>query len=150
MVKTVKTVICFIINSGEILLIFKNKGIGKGLWNGPGGRLEKGERASECVIRELVEETGIKPIKPERMGFVEFYLDQEKLPDYSAYVFRAERFSGDLKETEEARPKWFSLNNIPYEKMFAADKQHWIPLVIQRKAFKGKFYFSNNLEHIIK
>jgi len=146
----VKTAMCFIVNSDKILLIWKKKGVGNGFWNGPGGRLEKGEKPLDCVVREVVEETGIKPIKPERLGFVEFYLDQKNLPDYVAYVYGTEKFSGILKETDEANPKWFPIDKIPYEKMFAEDKKYWVPLVIEKKAFKGKFYFDKNWTRLLK
>ena len=142
--------LCFIINSGKILLIKRKKGIGKGFWNGPGGRLEKGETPLDCVVREVAEEIGIKPLRPERIGFVEFYLEQENKPDYSVYVFRAEEFSGNLKETAEAKPKWFPIEKIPYNRMFAEDKQYWVPLVIEKMAFKGKFYFTNNWNRLLK
>jgi 8-oxo-dGTP diphosphatase len=143
-----RATLCFIVNSGRILLIKRKKGIGKGLLNGPGGRIEKGESPLDCVIRETIEETGITPIKPKEIGFVDFYLDNEMI--HQTNVFRAEDFSGTLKETEEAMPKWFPLDKIPYQEMFAEDKQHWIPLVIERKAFKGKFYFDKNWTRLLK
>jgi 8-oxo-dGTP diphosphatase len=143
-----ETTLCFVINSGKILLIRRKKGIGKGFLNGPGGRIKKGERALDCAIREVQEETGITPIKPKKFGFVEFYLDNKMT--YRAYIFVAEDFSGYLKETEAAKPGWFPLDKIPFGKMFAEDKQYWVPLVIEKKAFKGRFYFDKNWTRLLK
>jgi len=143
-----RATLCFIVNSGKILLIERKKGIGKGLLNGPGGRIEKGETPMACAIREVSEETGIKPIKPKEMGFVEFYLDNELI--HPTNVFKAEKFFGTPRETDDAKPIWFPLDKIPYERMFSKDKRHWVPLVVEGKVFKGKFYFTDNWNRLLK
>lgn len=43
----------------KILLVQINYGRAKGKWILPGGFLEKGEHPSQCVIREVKEETGL-------------------------------------------------------------------------------------------
>ena len=50
--------LCFVIRGGEILLIRKKRGLGAGKINGPGGRLEPGETALDCAVRETREELG--------------------------------------------------------------------------------------------
>ena len=42
----------------EVLLIRRN-----GVWDLPKGKLESGESIDECAIREVEEETGVKPIQ---------------------------------------------------------------------------------------
>ena len=37
-------------------------------------------------------------------------------------------------------PKWFGINEIPYENMFADDK-YWLPLVLNGKKIKAYFEF---------
>lgn len=58
-------------------------------WIGVGGKLEKGESADECFIREVKEETGISlslsQIK--RRGIVDF--KSEKYPDERMYLYTA-------------------------------------------------------------
>ncbi len=42
----------------EVLLIRRN-----GVWDLPKGKLESGESIDECAIREVEEETGVKPLQ---------------------------------------------------------------------------------------
>lgn len=46
----------FVVKEGSILLIRKKRGLGAGKINGPGGRLEAGERPLEGAVREAQEE----------------------------------------------------------------------------------------------
>ena len=41
------------------------------------------------------------------------------------------------------KPRWFNINEIPYEEMWP-DDQYWLPLLLNGKLFRGKFEF--NLE----
>lgn len=54
-----KYTICFIKRGDEILLLNREKSSWMGSWNGVGGKLEKGETPSDCILREIREETGI-------------------------------------------------------------------------------------------
>ena len=49
----------FIRYQDEVLLINREKGSWMGRWNGLGGKVEKGESALECAIRETQEESGL-------------------------------------------------------------------------------------------
>ena len=52
---------CYIRRGDEILFIHKGgKDMNSGKFLGIGGHLEKGESPTECIIREIYEETGIK------------------------------------------------------------------------------------------
>lgn len=44
----------------DVLLIERNRAPSAGLWTLPGGRLEPGETAEQCAIRELREELGLE------------------------------------------------------------------------------------------
>jgi len=46
-------------NKNRIILILKKKGWQKGMWNGIGGKIEKGELPIEAMRRECLEETGL-------------------------------------------------------------------------------------------
>jgi hypothetical protein len=41
------------------------------------------------------------------------------------------------------RPQWFKLDAIPYEMMWADDKD-WLPLVLGGKKIEADFYFGDN------
>ena len=52
------------------------------------------------------------------------------------------KYSGEATETEEMRPKWFDLDNIPYEEMWPDDKC-WMPIFLRGEKFKGRIYFKD-------
>ncbi len=45
---------------GRLLMIKRGHEPGAGLWSIPGGRIEPGETDAEAVVREMIEETGLK------------------------------------------------------------------------------------------
>jgi ADP-ribose pyrophosphatase YjhB (NUDIX family) len=45
---------------GRLLLIKRGREPGRGLWSLPGGRVEPGESEHEAIVREMVEETGLR------------------------------------------------------------------------------------------
>ena len=49
---------------------------------------------------------------------------------------------GDPVETEEMKPKWFNILNLPLDSMWEADKQ-WLPIVLKNVKLKGDIFFTN-------
>ena len=131
----------FIVREGRVLLIHKKTGIGAGKINGPGGKLEDGESAVEAAVREVEEELCITPHAPEEMGILRFaFVDGLHL---HCTVFRSEDFDGDPTETREAKPEWFDLEAIPYERMWE-DDIHWLPRMLGGEKFAGRFAFDDD------
>jgi ADP-ribose pyrophosphatase YjhB (NUDIX family) len=48
-----------LVRTTDVLLIQRNRAPSEGLWTLPGGRLETGETAEACAIREIREELGL-------------------------------------------------------------------------------------------
>ena len=48
----------------SVLLIKRGEYPYKGMWALPGGFLRKGETVEECAVREIFEETSVKPLSP--------------------------------------------------------------------------------------
>jgi 8-oxo-dGTP diphosphatase len=136
-------VLSFVFNkeTGEVLLIHKKRGLGRGKINAPGGRIESGESDFEAAVRETREEVCIIPENVKKVGELNFYFTD----GYSlkGFVFTSQKYSGKIKETEEAKPFWCNLNEIPYEDMWADDK-FWLPLMLSGKKFSGYFVFDND------
>lgn len=130
------TIIC---QDSRILLGMKKRGFGAGRWNGFGGKIELGETIEEAAARELFEESNIVASDLLEIGTLIFKF-VDATPDLEVHVFRAKKFSGQPQETEEMRPQWFEIKDIPYEKMWA-DDIFWLPLLIAGQKFQGEFIF---------
>lgn len=59
------------------------------------------------------------------------------------HLFTSGDFEGESTETEEILPRWFDINEIPFEKMWADDR-HCFSLFLEGKKFKGRFLFGEN------
>ena len=131
--------LCIIYQYPKVLLGMKKRGFGAGRWNGFGGKVSSAETIEEAARRELKEEAQIEIDKLDRVGVVEFEFrgNPEIL---EVHIFRSENFSGEPMETEEMKPQWFHVNDIPFQDMWPDDK-YWMPLFLNGKKFKGRFLF---------
>lgn len=131
----------------EILLAMKKRGFGKNRWNGTGGKQdpEKGDKdVVDSAIRETEEEIKIKPKNPERVAIFDFYFPEDKKDfNQQVHLFLFREWEGEPKESEEMLPRWFGINEIPYENMWDDDK-HWMPHILKGKKLKAKFFFDKN------
>lgn len=41
--------LCYLLKDDQVLLAMKKRGFGEGKWNGPGGKVEKGETGDDFV-----------------------------------------------------------------------------------------------------
>ena len=131
--------LCIIHQHPKILLGLKKRGFGAGRWNGFGGKLKDNESIEEATKRELSEEAGVIVQKIEQIGIMDFSWNN-KLETIEVYLFKAGNFEGEPKESEEMKPQWFFIDEIPFKEMWP-DDIHWIPLFLKGKKFKGKFLF---------
>ncbi len=116
---TVEATLCAIISDGRILLQRKAAGrFGEGKWNGAGGKLEPGEDPVEGVIREVLEETGLRIREPRRHGRLDHYFGDRSVPAWSVHVFSATEFDGEAVGGEEGELRWFPVEEIPYGEMW--------------------------------
>ena len=102
----VETTLCYIERAGKVLLLHrtrKNEDPNHGKWIGVGGHIEPGETPEVCVLREVLEETGLKLLDCRARGVVRFRSDVN--PDEDMYLFTATAFSGDLRECDEGELK---------------------------------------------
>lgn len=122
-----------------------------GKWNGYGGKPQEGEDLVSCAVREMEEEIGVKadPKNLEKLGRMEFYFTDN--PDWNQEVnlFKVREWTGEPAETEEMRPQWFKISEIPFDQMWLEDK-HWMPLFLADKKFEGKFYYNKDGTNIEK
>lgn len=60
-----------VIDRGQLLLVRRGRGPGRGLWSVPGGRVEPGEPMTTAVEREVLEETALQVVCGPFVGWVE-------------------------------------------------------------------------------
>ena len=139
--KTITT-LCIIHQHPKILLGMKKRGFGAGRWNGFGGKVKEGENIEDSLRREMKEEAGIELSKIDKVGFMEFEFTTsgEKI---DVHLFKANDFSGELIESEEMKPQWFHVDEIPFTEMWP-DDIHWMPLFLKGHKFKGRFLFGES------
>jgi len=134
--------LCLTIKDKKVLLGMKKRGFGEGRWNGFGGKVEAGETLIDAAKREMLEESGLLAEEIEEKGVIDFhFMDTGKLME--VHIFNVLKWSGEPVETEEMNPRWFNLDEIPFDSMWA-DDPYWFPLFLNGKKFKGKFIFADN------
>lgn len=133
--------LCFLRRDDEVLLIEKRRGLGEGLVNGPGGKVEPGETPRAAAAREVEEEVGVsvEPAALEWAAELTFRLDGTVHSE--CHVFRGRRFEGEPRPSAEARPLWVPVTAIPYDRMWP-DDELWLPHVLEGETVRATFEFT--------
>ncbi|XP_028163923.1 7,8-dihydro-8-oxoguanine triphosphatase-like [Ostrinia furnacalis] len=139
-IKKVYTLV-FIRNDAQILLGLKKRGFGINKWNGFGGKVEPNEKIIDAAARELKEECclNVKTSNLKNIGHLEFTFEGDSTM-MDVRVFATNSFEGVPSETEEMLPKWFELDQIPYDDMWLDDRL-WFPFMLKGKLFYGRFHY---------
>jgi 8-oxo-dGTP diphosphatase len=138
-----RATLVFVICDGRILLIRKKRGLGAGKINGPGGKLDPGETFLSCAIREVEEELCVTPLGLEERGALWFQFVNGGGYGMEVRVFVAAGCRGEPRETAEAIPLWTSLQDIPYDEMWADDRV-WLPLLLAGQPVCGRFVYDGD------
>ena len=96
---------------GRLLLIKRGHEPGAGLWSLPGGRIEPGETDAEALVREMLEETGLKVAPGGLLGSVKrpgLDGDVIDIRDYAATVISGTLRAGD----DAADAMWASVADL--------------------------------------
>lgn len=134
--------LCIIHRHPRILLGMKKRGFGAGRWNGFGGKVSGEETIKDAAKREIQEEAGIRVENLDKVGIIDFeFKDNPEI--LQVHIFKADNFYGEPVESEEMKPQWFHINEIPFKEMWP-DDIHWMPLFLSGKKFKGKFLFGES------
>lgn len=128
----------------EILLGMKKRGVGMGKWNGFGGKVETGESIEEGTRRELQEECGVVANKITKRGYLVETVKSSNMKFmihvYDCWDFQPEPIP---TESDEMKPKWFNINNLPWKSMWC-DDPYWFPLLLNNiSIFTGRFTLSD-------
>lgn len=102
------TTLCYIHNDrGQTLLLHrvkKENDLNHDKWIGVGGGFEDKESPQECLIREVLEETGLTLTSYRYRGIVTFVSDEWET-EYM-HLFTADGFTGELIRCDEGDLEW--------------------------------------------
>ena len=107
-----------IIEDGLLFLVRRAEGQSlAGFWELPGGKIEPGESAQECLVRELQEELEMRAIVGEELARTEYHYDHGSFEMIALRTDRLSEFS--LSVHDEF--KWVSKGDIEGVKLAPAD-----------------------------
>lgn len=109
-----------IIKKDNQVLIGKRKYKDKfgGMWEFPGGKLEKSELPEDCLIREFKEELDIDLIK---FSHLMSYVHESTAIKLIVHAFIIDSFSGQFKLTDHESIQWVDIKSLPNFNLLEAD-----------------------------
>ena len=116
--------LCYIENDkNEYLMLHrvkKKNDINKDKWIGVGGKFEDGESPDECLMREVLEETGLTLTDYRYRAVVTFTSD--KYETEYMHLFTATGYTGELKECDEGNLEWVPKSKVQDLPIWEGDK----------------------------
>ena len=113
-------------------------------WNFPGGHIEKNEYVTPSVIREIQEETGLLIENPKLCGIKEFHKSNNG-KRYIVFLYIAEKFSGELKNSSEGEVFWYPLSELAASEKLISGFAEMLP-IFTNENLTEVFYLKNNDE----
>jgi 8-oxo-dGTP diphosphatase len=129
--------------AGRVLMLHRDRKPGdlhRGKANGLGGKCEPGEAPLDCMRREFVEESGLRPRRLDFAGHILFpAFDGER--DWSVFLFRAAEPEGRLLEDPpEGRLEWVPRELLLELPLWEGDRL-FLPWVLAGRRFLGRFVY---------
>lgn len=141
------TTLCYISRQDEngeewILLLHRNRkkqDQNEGKWIGVGGKFMLGESPDECMVREVLEETGLTIQGYQFRGIVTF-VSNEYETEYM-HIFTAHQYEGKIINCEEGTLHWVKKENVLQKPTWEGDR------VFLTKIMKDDPFFSIKLSY---
>jgi 8-oxo-dGTP diphosphatase len=133
----------------EVLLGHKKTGLGLGKIVGLGGHVEPGESPAEAAAREVKEESGLHvPVDAlTELAHVTFLFPVRPSWDMDVVVFAAAAWSGVPAESQEIKPQWFPVADLPFDRMWD-DARHWLPRVLAGERLTATFRYAPDCDTV--
>jgi 8-oxo-dGTP diphosphatase len=117
------TTLCYIIKDNKYLMLHRTKkenDINAGKYIGVGGHVENGESPTDCIKREVFEETGLRLKSVKTRGYITFVMGQET---EHSILFTSNDFTGELKENcNEGELTWVDIDKVLSLNLWEGDK----------------------------
>ena len=119
--------LCYIENDkNEYLMLHrvkKKNDINQDKWIGVGGKFEDGESPDECLMREVLEETGLTLTDYRYRAVVTFTSD--KYETEYMHLFTATGYTGEPKECDEGNLEWVPKSKVQDLPIWEGDKLYF-------------------------
>ena len=128
----------------------KENDINKDKYIGVGGHFEYGESPDECLMREVLEETGLTLLEYKPRGIVTFiYGDaskpEERIVEYM-HLYTATKFEGELIDCDEGELEWIDKASVYDLPIWEGDKIFFRLLEERGDFFSLKLVYSETDE----
>jgi len=141
---TINATLCYLEKNGQILMLHRIKkqdDIHEGKWNGLGGKFEEGESPEDCVIREVLEESGLTIINPKLSGIITFPKFNGE-SSWLVFLYKANEFFGDIIDSDEGQLEWVDKDKIFNLNLWEGDR-YFLKWMFEDRFFSAKFEYTN-------
>lgn len=117
------TTLCYIRNDGKYLMLHRTKKANDAnhdKWLGVGGGIEDNETPDQCLLREVLEETGLTLTAWKKRGVIDFVSDRWE--DEQMHLYTADAWTGELTECNEGDLAWVPVDRIPGLPLWEGDR----------------------------
>lgn len=129
-----QALLCFLVRDDEILLAESDYRLDKKTWNGITGFVTDTRQLELDAVKIIFDAIKVQVYAHdlEQAGVMHLYtLNADKTLEETLIItiFLCEKWLGEPRLTGNFRPRWFSLDTIPYQDMFE-DTKDWLPKII--------------------
>ncbi|MCX7852265.1 MAG: NUDIX domain-containing protein [Caldilineales bacterium] len=135
--RLIPRVLVIVTHGDRVLLIRRglHKRLWPGLYNAPGGHVERGEEPYEAACRELAEETGVTPTRLQLRGLIvaETGLDETGI---LVFVYQGETDSTVLRSGAEGEAQWVARRDLAHINLLSD-----LPLILELTLDRPDFFY---------
>ena len=117
------TTLCYLEQDGCWLMLYRpprEDDANQEKWLGVGGKCEEGESPEDCILREVLEETGLRLLRYRYRGLVTFVSD--RWPTEYMHLFTSDAFAGSIRPSDEGELLWVQMGNVPLLPIWEGDR----------------------------
>lgn len=140
------TTLCYIEKDDAYLMMHrvkKENDINQDKWIGVGGHFEENESPEECLLREVLEETGLTLTAWKLRGIITFQCDRWQT-EYM-FLYTADRFEGELTACDEGNLEWVKKADVFKLPVWEGDKIFFRLLDERQEFFSLKLCYEKDM-----